>query len=293
MRVLVTGGSAGQVAGSLLERASHHGATVMALGRPELDLLQPHSVEAAVRQTNPDIIVNAAAYTAVDKAEVEPELAERLNGGGALAAAQAARERGIPIVQLSTDYVFPGDLDRAYREDDPVGPLSAYGHSKLAGERAIANTHPDHAILRTAWVYSPFGTNFVRTMLRLAATRQEISVVADQHGSPTSALDIADAVLQVCRNLLVSPSDPKLRGLFHMVGSGATTWAEFAEFIFAYSGPRGGPSARVRRITTPEYPTAARRPPNSRLNCEKLAATHGIRLPDWHQSAPACIERLL
>ena len=186
-------------------------------------------------------------------------------------------------------------LDRGIltRESDPVGPVSAYGRSKLAGEAAVAAATPDHAILRTAWVYAPFGQNFVRTMLRLAESRNEVAVVADQHGTPTSALDIADGVIAVCRNLLAQPHERALRGVFHLTGAGATTWAEFAELVFATSAELGGPAARVRRIRTDEYPTPARRPANSRLDGTKLQAVHGLTLPDWQDSVRACVERLL
>ena len=291
MRILVTG-TEGQVARALAERAAAHRATVVLVGRPRLDLADPASIGPALTETGGDLIVNAAAYTAVDQAEAEPELAHGINGVGAGAVAEAALEMGVPVVHLSTDYVFDGSLNRPYREDDPVAPLGAYGRSKLAGERAVA-AYPNHAILRTAWVYSPFGKNFVKTMLRLAGDRDEVAVVADQRGSPTSALDIADAVIRVCRHLVKRPRDDTLRGLFHMTGSDDTTWAEFAAYIFEQSHSLGGPSARVRPIATADYPTPARRPANSRLDCTKLAATHGVTLPSWRTSAASCVARLL
>jgi dTDP-4-dehydrorhamnose reductase len=195
-------------------------------------------------------------------------------------------------VHLSTDYVFSGDLDRPYREDDLTGPVGAYGRSKLAGEVEVAAATPNHVILRTAWVYSPFGANFVRTMLRLAQTRDVVGVVADQHGSPTSALDIADGILRVCLNLQ-ERDDAGLYGVFHMAGSGYTTWADFAEAIFTMSRGHGGPSARVEPISTSAYPTPAKRPGNSRLDCEKLRAVHGITMPEWQHSVAACVARLI
>ena len=291
IRIAVTGRE-GQVVQSLLERASHHGVAVVAVGRPALDLARPETVLPALRDAAPDLVVSAAAYTAVDKAESEPELAEAINGAGAGGVAAAAATLGVPVVHLSTDYVFDGALDRPYREDDPTGPIGAYGRSKLSGERAVAAANPDHAILRTAWVYSPFGANFVKTMLRVAATRDELTVVADQQGCPTAALDIADAVIAVGRNLLAS-RDERLRGVFHMTGAGATNWAEFARTIFEISARRGGPEARVRPITTAEYPTPARRPANSRLDGTKLTQVHGVTLPDWRLSTESCIARLL
>jgi dTDP-4-dehydrorhamnose reductase len=198
-----------------------------------------------------------------------------------------------PVIQISTDYVFDGAAERPYREDDPTRPLGAYGSSKLLGEQAVADATDNHAILRTAWIYSPFGRNFVKTMLRLAGDRDEIGVVADQAGSPTSALDIADGVLAVGRNLLEKPQDRALRGVFHMAGAGFASWAEFAAEIFSISGRLGGPSARVRPIDTKDYPTPAQRPANSRLDCAKLAAIHGVALPPWRESLEPCIRRLI
>jgi dTDP-4-dehydrorhamnose reductase len=292
MRIAVTGRH-GQVAQALRERAAAAAMEVCVLARPEFDLTRPDAVDAALARLKPDAIVNAAAYTAVDQAETEPELAHAINAEGAGAVARAAAQLGIPIVQLSTDYVFDGSLDRPYREDDPTGPLGVYGASKLAGERAVARATPEHVILRTSWVVSPFGKNFVRTMLALARQRDEIRVVSDQFGAPTSALDIADGIFSIISNLQATPAAPELRGVFHMTGGGATNWAEFAEAIFAQSSAAGGPSARVIPIPTKEYPTPARRPANSRLDNARLAAAHGVQLPDWRQSLAPCIERLL
>jgi dTDP-4-dehydrorhamnose reductase len=292
MRILVTG-TEGQVARAIAERAAAHRVTVTLLGRPELDLAAPDGIQDAVCRAGGDVVVNAAAYTAVDQAETEPDLALAVNGRGAGAVAQAAARMGVPVVQLSTDYVFDGSLDHPYGELDPVQPLGAYGRSKLAGEQAVATSNPDHAILRTAWIYSPFGKNFVKTMLRVAESRDEVAVVADQQGSPTNALDIADGVIAVCRNLVERPGEEQLRGLFHMAGAGYTHWAEFAAAIFEQSRSLGGPSAQVRPITTAEYPTPARRPANSRLDCAKLAATHGVSLPPWRSSLEQCVKRLL
>ncbi len=292
MQIVVTGRS-GQVVQSLLERAKAWDVDVRAVGRPDLDLARPESVEAALLDPRPDAIVNAAAYTSVDRAESEPILAHDINVIGAGTVARAAAQHHIPIVHLSTDYVFDGRLDRPYREDDATGPLGIYGASKLAGEGAVAATNANHAILRTAWVYSPFGKNFARTMLTLAKTREEISVVSDQLGSPTNALDIADGIIAVVRNLIDRPTAPELRGTFHMAGAGETNWAEFAQSIFAISTAVGGPSARVRPIPTSLYSTLAKRPANSRLDNSRLAAAHGVRLPDWQQSLLTCIERLV
>jgi len=291
LRIAVTGWT-GQVVCAMLERVPA-GVEVIALRRPELDLAQPKTVAPALRSARPDVIVNTAAYTAVDQAESEPELAMRVNGEAAGEAARAAAALGIPMIQLSTDYVFDGALERPYREDDPTGPISAYGASKLAGERAVAAATDNHAILRTAWIYSPFGKNFVKTMLHLAETRDEIGVVADQAGSPTSALDIADAIFTIARNLTARKSDASLRGVFHMSAAGEAVWADVAEAIFAERERQGGKPVGVRRIATVDYPTPARRPANSRLDCSKLALAHEVRLPEWQSSLRPCIARLL
>jgi dTDP-4-dehydrorhamnose reductase len=291
MRLAVTG-SQGQVARSLLERAGP-GATVIAVGRPALDLADPASIAPALAAAGADVVVNAAAYTAVDRAESEADAAYAINAKGAGAVAAATRALGLPLIHLSTDYVFDGSGTHAWCETDPTGPTGVYGASKLAGEAAVLAAHPAAVIARTAWVYSPFGANFVKTMLRLAQTRDELGVVADQVGNPTSALDIADAVLSIAANLLARPADPALTGLFHLAGSGNASWADLAIQIFAASAALGGPAARVRPITTADYPTPAQRPANSRLACTRLATAHGVRLPDWQGSVDQVVARLI
>ncbi len=293
MRIVVTGGS-GQLVLSLIERGAARNVEVIAVGRPDLDLSAPEDdrVYAALAAGRPDVIVNAAAYTAVDKAESERELAFAINAEGAGAVARAAARMGVPLVHVSTDYVFSGDKLEPYTEGDAPAPTGVYGATKLAGETAVAASGADAAILRTAWVYSPFGANFVKTMLRLAETRDELGVVADQRGNPTSALDLADAVLAVASNLKANVA-PELRGVFHATGTGEASWADFAEAIFAVSAAQGGRSAAVKRITTAEYPTPARRPANSRLDCSRLAQHHGVRLPDWHGSTADVVSRLV
>ena len=292
MRVAVTGRQ-GQVVQALLECAAGTGDTIVTLARPDFDLMQPAGLEVALAAAKPDVVVSAAAYTAVDAAESDRETAFAVNAAGAGAVAAAAAKLRIPVIQLSTDYVFDGTLERPYREGDATGPQGVYGASKLAGEQAVAAANDDHAILRISWVYSPFGKNFVRTMLTVAGQREELTVVADQHGAPGNAHDIARGILSVARNLVTRPDDRALRGTFHMSAAGATHWAGFAEAIFDASRRVRGPSARVRHITTAEYPTPARRPANSRLDSGKLASVHGVSLPDWRDSLPACVERLV
>lgn len=289
VRIVVTGQN-GQVATALSERAPT-GVTVVALGRPLLDLERLETIAPAIAAAKPDVVVNAAAFTAVDLAESEEGKARRVNGIAAGAVARAAAALRVPVIQISTDYVFDGALDRPYREDDETGPISAYGRSKLAGEAAVAAATGNHAILRTAWVYSPFGKNFVRTMLGLAETRDEVSVVADQHGNPTSALDIADGILAAAT--AIARGGFEGWGTYHFGGSGEATWADLASHVFETSRALGGPSAHVRPISTAEYPTRARRPVNSRLDSARFAAAFGWTAPDWRESATTVVRRLV
>jgi len=291
IRIAVTGRS-GQVAHALAEAGPALNVEIINLGRPQLDLAVPETVEPALNAAIPDIVVNAAAYTAVDQAEREPGIASAVNGTGAGAVAEAARALGIPVIHLSTDYVFDGNKTSAYVEEDLLAPASAYGASKLAGEQAVAAATGEHVILRTAWVYAPYGKNFVRTMLALAESRDEVRVVADQLGSPTYAPDIAVAIVTIARNVLRNPSHPLLRGIFHLAGSGETSWAGLASAIFAFLAAKGLRKPVLTPITSADYPTPARRPANSRLNCAKLARVHGIELPSWHDSLGICLERL-
>ncbi len=292
MRVVVTG-SSGQVALSLRERAAAHGIDVALVGRPALDFETLATIGPALRAARPDLVVNAAAFTAVDLAENDEATATRVNGDAAGEAAAEAARLGVPIIHLSTDYVFDGRLDRPYREADPVAPMGAYGRSKLAGETAVAAATGNHVILRTAWVYSPFGKNFVRTMLALGLKRQAVSVVADQIGNPSYAPDVADGILKVAKALGKAPDDDGLRGLFHMAGHGSAAWADLAEATFQAAAAQGRAPVLVNPITSADYPTPARRPDNSRLDCGKLDQRYGVALPDWRESVKLCVARLL
>jgi dTDP-4-dehydrorhamnose reductase len=292
MRIAVTGRT-GQLVTALAECGRDAGFEIIPVGRPELDLAWPANAASALAAVRPDIIVSAAAYTAVDKAESDRIAAFAVNADGAGAIAEAAARLRVPLLHLSTDYVFDGAKPEPYVETDPPAPINVYGASKLAGEERVAEATADHLILRTSWVYSPFGANFVKTMLALAQSRDSVAVIADQHGRPTSALDIARAVIAIATRA-ASDSDPALRGIFNLAGSGdETTWAGFADAIFDGLRARGGKKVSVTPITTAEYPVAARRPVNSRLSGEKLARLYGIVLPDWRESLSVCLDRLV
>ena len=292
MRLVVTGRE-GQVVRSIVERAAGSEFEIVPLGRPEFELGgSAAAIHSAVEAARPDAVVSAAAYTQVDKAESESRVAFTVNEQAPRAIAQVARRLGVPLIHLSTDYVFDGAKSTPYVEEDPTGPTGIYGASKLAGEEAVLGEHANSVVLRTAWVYSPFAANFVKTMLRLAGDREEVAVVADQRGNPTSALDIADGILRVAADLVASRGSER-RGVFHMTATGDASWAELADAIFRASAEVGGPTARVRHITSSEYPTAAKRPANSQLDSTKLAKAYGIRLPEWRSSLKGVVERLV
>jgi dTDP-4-dehydrorhamnose reductase len=293
MRLYVIG-SEGQVARSLREVAVVDKNIVFGYGaRPQVDLLRPSSIEKALADFRPDVLVNPAAYTAVDKAESEPDQAFALNRDGARAAAVAASKQGVPIIHLSTDYVFDGKKQGAYIERDPVAPRGVYGRSKLEGELAVAEANPKHVVLRTSWVYAPFGGNFVGTMLRLAGERERLQVVDDQVGCPTYAPDIAGAIIAIAYHVRDSRWSPNFSGVTHIAGPEPLSWHTFAQEIVRGAAERGGRSVPVDPISTPDYPTAALRPANSILSTERLKATFGIRLPPLRDSLSDCLDRLL
>lgn len=293
MRFAVTGTS-GQVAQALAAYAAQIGDEAVLIGRPDFDLSEPENAAEVFAAAKPDVIVSAAAYTAVDKAESEAETAYQINVEGARAVAQAAATLGVPIIHLSTDYVFDGSKAGEWTEDDPTVPLGIYGASKLAGEKAVQAAARDAVILRVSWVYAPHGTNFVRTMLRLAESRDTLTIVADQIGRPTSARDIAAAIWQIGQKLTAQRDEPNLRGIFHMPAGGpAASWANFAEAIFTEAAQRGHKTAHVTPIPTSDYPTPARRPANSRMDGSKLTRVYGIQLPDWRSSLSVVMDALL
>ncbi|UWQ56482.1 dTDP-4-dehydrorhamnose reductase [Leisingera caerulea] len=262
-------GETGQLAREL---AAYDGVTC--LGRDQADLSHPAACAAAIRQAQPQTVINAAAYTAVDKAEEEGALATVINGAAPGAMAAACAEIGIPFVTLSTDYVFDGSGEAPWQPGDATAPLNAYGRSKLAGEDAVRAAGGTYAVLRTSWVVSCHGNNFVKTMLRLGKDRERLTIVADQIGAPTPARDIAAACLEIARQLI---EDPGKSGTYHFAGAPQTSWAGFAREIFA----RAGVDCAVEDIPTADYPAPAARPLNSRLNCAALESVFGIPQPDW------------
>ena len=292
MRILVTGRE-GQIARALIEVGGDTDHEIITVGRPELDLgAEPSQIHETLRAARPDVIVSAAAYTAVDLAESEPTEAFAVNAKGAHSVARSARSLGVPLIHLSTDYVFDGAKRDPYLEEDPTNPRTVYGASKLAGEQLVLAAHGDSVILRTAWVFSPFGNNFVRSMLRLAGNRDDVGVVDDQRGCPTSALDLSVAILKIAARLR-SDRDDSLRGVFHLTNSGEASWAGLAKAVFAASQRSGGPFAVVHPIGTANYPTPAPRPANSRLDCDLVNARYGIVLGPWRNAVDAVVDRLV
>ena len=291
-RPILVAGKTGQLARCLAREARRRGTALVATGRPELDLTHPAALARAVEAHAPRAIVNAAAYTSVEKAEAEPALAMTVNRDGAGALAAAAARLGVPFVHVSTDYVFDGRKNAPYVEEDAPSPLGAYGRSKLAGEAAVRAACPASVILRTSWIYSPFGQNFVTTMLRLAATREKVQVVDDQHGAPTAAFDLAGAILDLVDRLSAAPRDRDSGGIYHLTPAGETTWHGFAAAIFAGWARRGRRVPALEAITTAQYPTSARRPANSRLDGGKAARIFGLRLSPWRSSLERCLDEI-
>jgi dTDP-4-dehydrorhamnose reductase len=255
------------------------------VGRPAFDFDRPETIAAACRAADPWLVVNAAAYTAVDAAETDEAAAMRANRDGPAELARFCAAAGIPLIHVSTDYVYDGQKPSAYVESDPTAPASVYGVSKLAGEQAVLASGARAIILRTAWVYGATGRNFVRTMLNLALTRDSLRVVADQHGCPTAAADLAAVILAIASRIEAEGWQDAWAGVFHAAGSGETTWHGLAIAVFEAAARHGAKvPASVVPIATADYPTPASRPANSRLDCTRLATVFGIRLPDWRES---------
>lgn len=279
MKILVTGRN-GQVAQSMLH-STQEGVEIVALGRPELDITDKTSIAKAVQVYKPDIVVNAAAYTAVDKAETEIQEAFAVNKDGARNVAEIAQDNGLPIIHISTDYVFNGQNENGYKEDDAPGPLNVYGLSKLEGEWGVMEANPNHIILRTAWVYSQFGNNFVKTMIRLAQTHDEINVVSDQWGTPTSADFIANNIITIGKQVTGKIPPQNWRGIFHLVPDGKTNWADFARKIFNSTTTANERNVVVHSIPSIAYKTACVRPANSLLNNIKTKTCFSLKFQTW------------
>lgn len=279
MKILVTGRN-GQVAQSMLH-STQEGVEIVALGRPELDITDKTSIAKAVQVYKPDIVVNAAAYTAVDKAETEIQEAFAVNRDGARNVAEIAQDNGLPIIHISTDYVFNGQNENGYKEDDAPGPLNVYGLSKLEGEWGVMEANPNHIILRTAWVYSQFGNNFVKTMIRLAQTHDEINVVSDQWGTPTSADFIANNIITIGKQVTGKVPPQNWRGIFHLVPDGKTNWADFARKIFNSTTTANERNVVVHSIPSIAYKTACVRPANSLLNNIKTKTCFSLKFQTW------------
>ena len=285
MKILLLG-SRGQLGTTLLPQLGRFG-DVEAYDHDGIDLADGLVTRRRILEIAPDLIINAAAYTAVDKAESEPQAAARVNADAPGVVAECASELGAGLIHYSTDYVFDGNASSPYKEDDPTNPQSVYGRTKLDGENAVLNSGASALILRTAWVYSLHGHNFLKTMLRLAAERDELTIVADQVGSPTSTLALTDATIRLIEYFVEHDGfPPEVRGVYHMTCEGETSWAGFARAIIAASNDS---DTRVTDISTADYPTPAVRPAYSVLRGDKLDRVFGIRLPDWEDALDTCM----
>lgn len=292
MRLLIAGWQ-GQLARALAEAAPRRAdVSAFAMGRPALDICELPTIERALNEHTPDVVINSAAYTAVDQAETDETAAFALNATGPGFLAAAAARRGVAVIHVSTDYVFDGAKPSPYVETDATAPLNAYGRTKLAGEHAVAAANPRHVILRTAWVHSPWGKNFVKTMLRLGAERDHVRVVDDQVGSPTYAPHLAESILEIASRIGRGELGSNDFGLYHAAGSGETSWCGLAREVFAEAAKRGLKPPRVEAISAAQYPTPAKRPGNSRLDCGKLERHFGLKLPDWRIGVNDCLSRL-
>lgn len=314
MKILLTGGSGGQVGSEFIKLVASHNTShnasnnashntsnknnsssqhieLIPLTEQQLDITQPVSINEKVSTYKPDIVVNGAAYTAVDKAEDSQDIAYAVNRDGSTNLANACRQANIPLLHISTDYVFDGEQDTPYIETDLPTPNSVYGKSKWEGEESLRSIHPEHIILRTSWVFSSFGNNFVKTMLRLA-DKQELNVVADQWGAPTSAKSIAQALLTLC--LRYSNEQTLAWGTYHFSGSPHCTWHQFAQKVFETAQTENliEQNVSVNAITTEQYPTKAKRPKNSTLDCNKILSTLGIQTPNWKADLHEMIRQL-
>jgi dTDP-4-dehydrorhamnose reductase len=290
-RKLLVFGCGGQVGQALLQAELPQGFSIVGLTRPEADLTDASRLATLIEVIRPDLVINAGAYTAVDRAESEPDAAFACNRDGPANLASLCARNELPLIHLSTDYVFDGSRTGAWREDDPTAPMGVYGASKLAGEQAVRERTDRYVIIRTAWVYSATGQNFVKTMLRLGDQRDELRIVADQTGCPTAAREIARAVLVVAEGLPADPAAGRY-GTYHYCGRGETTWYGFAEAIFALARPYRRTTPHLVPISTADYPTPARRPANSVLDCSRIEKDYAVERPLWLDSLSTVINEL-
>ena len=291
MKIFLTGGE-GQLGTELIAQAAAHGMDVLAPPLAKMDLTRPEQIDAFWDDFQPEAVINAAAYTAVDRAESEADLAFAVNAQAPAFMARRCAREGIPLIHISTDYVFDGRKGTPYLEEDPVMPLGVYGRSKAEGEAAVRRALGPHLIVRTAWLYSAHGVNFVKTVMRLVAERDELRIVDDQLGCPTCAADLADALLRIASRL--KPGNEIPWGTYHYCGSGVTSWCGLARHVLETLVSRGRiRSFRLMPISSAEYPTPARRPPYSVLDCRRIESAFGIRRPPWPQSVKKTVDRLL
>lgn len=291
MKIFLTGGE-GQLGTELIAQAAAHGMDVLAPPLAKMDLTRPEQIDPFWDDFQPEAVINAAAYTAVDRAESEADLAFAVNAQAPAFMARRCAREGIPLIHISTDYVFDGRKGTPYLEEDPVMPLGVYGRSKAEGEAAVRSALGPHLIVRTAWLYSAHGVNFVKTVMRLVAERDELRIVDDQLGCPTCAADLADALLRIASRL--KPGNEIPWGTYHYCGSGVTSWCGLARHVLETLVSRGRiRSFRLMPISSAEYPTPARRPPYSVLDCRRIESAFGIRRPPWPQSVEKTVDRLL
>lgn len=291
MRLLIAGWH-GQVARALIEAApSRPEIKALAAGRPALDVRDPRSIERAFGDISPDIVINTAAYTAVDHAETDADAAFALNRDGAALLARAAARRNIPIIHLSTHYVFDGSKPAPYDESDATCPATVFGRSKLEGEHAVRGANPRHVVIRTGWVFSPAKGTFVPKILEAANRGETVRVVADQRGNPTYAPHLASAILDVARDIAASRSVEPAWGTYHAAGSGTASWHDFAREIVSASA--SGDGCSIEPIGSSDYPASAPRPRNSELDCAKFERTFGLRLPPWREGVASCLSQIL
>jgi dTDP-4-dehydrorhamnose reductase len=293
MRILAAGWH-GQIARAFMQTVpGRNDITAFAIGRPGLDICDIRSVERALGDIQPDVLINLAGYTDVDGAEAEPELAFALNSVGAGLLAEAAARRHVPIVHISTSYVFDGRKPSAYTETDFTEPSTIYGKSRLAGELAVQEANPKHVILRTGWIFSPFGRCFVSNILQRVQLGMPLKVVNDQYGNLTYAPHLVDVILAIAQQLTARPEEEKPWGVYHAAGAGTATWYDVAKEVLSALERLAKLSVSLEPISSAEYATRTERPPNSTLNCSKLERTFGVKLPPWQTGVHECVKRLL